>query len=576
MTGPLGLSIGTTNLVGARIGSPPLTRRAVLTWSHEHAPQVGVPLGMRDPGTVTIAGFVERVGDPIPLVAADGSQHRADQLMVAALAAMVDAVGGPASKITIARPSHWGPAAVSALREALLAEPMFARNGVAVPMVPDATAALTALAVDPGLPADGLVGLIDFGASGTSLTLADAGSGFRPVDDTLRYTEFSGDQIDQLLLTFVLNKLAGAHGLDTSATAAVGALGRLRDRCRDAKERLSSESAAEVDVDLPLHRSRIRLTRSELEDQIATPLASALAAFGELLHRNAIGPSGLAALATVGGGAGIPLITQRISEELRIPVVTTPRPELNAAAGAAMASARGPVVEAPTAMTTAPGHSPEAPTALAGAVFAPAPDESDPTAVSALAWSEDAGGNDELVPYTGEDYAYPSTGVARPPVQFLPPAEPVAERPTRWYRRPMAVVGLAALVPLVAVGAFAYVLTGSEQHTPETRPSTAVVSAPSSVPGSAPVPTSIAPNLIEGTSAPAPAPAPATPAVTTVAPPPTSAPPAPPATTKTTAMPTTTVTTAPTTTTLMTTTYLTVPFLPVPIPIQVPAPTAPQ
>src|ERR1700756_3609864 len=84
MTDPLGMSIGTTNLVGARVGSPPLTRRAVLTLSQGHAPQVGVPPGPPDPDAITIAGFVERVGDPIPLVAADGCQHLADRLIVEA------------------------------------------------------------------------------------------------------------------------------------------------------------------------------------------------------------------------------------------------------------------------------------------------------------------------------------------------------------------------------------------------------------------------------------------------------------------------------------------------------------
>ena len=254
MTDPLGLSIGTANLVGARVGSPPLTRRAVLTLSR----------------AVTIDGFVERVGDPVPLVAADGSHHRADHLMVEALAAMVDA-GSPTSSITIARPAYWSPAAVSALRSALLTVPMFAPIGVPVPIVADATAALTALAVDPGLPTDGVVGLIDFGAGGTSFTLADAGSGFAFVEETVRYVEFSGDLIDQLLLTHVVNGLVGAHGLDPSATAAVSALGRLRDECRDAKQRLSSEAATDIAVELPMHRSRVRLTRSELDGLIAAP-----------------------------------------------------------------------------------------------------------------------------------------------------------------------------------------------------------------------------------------------------------------------------------------------------------------
>jgi Hsp70 protein len=582
MTDPLGLSIGTTHLVAARVGSPPLTRRAVLTLygGYAHA--------------ITITGFVERVGDPIPLVATDGSQHRSDRLLVEALAAMVADSGAPTSDITIARPAHWGSAALSALREALLTVPTFTPNGVLVPVVADATTALTALAIDPGLPADGVVGLIDFGASGTSLTLADAGSGFAPVDETVRYLEFSGDQIDQLLLTYVVDGLTGAQGVDTAATAAVESLGRLRDDCRDAKERLSSESATEVDVELPMHSGRIRLTRSELDGQIADPLTGVIAAFQELLQRNRIGPADLAAVATVGGVASIPLITQRLSEELRLPVVTTPRPELNAAAGAALLSARGPNPDAPTARESIPAATGTMP-------FAPPPDEPASSTFRALAWSEDDRVDDEPVPYSGEDYTYPSyssypeTGGVRPPVQFVPRTAPPVDRTPRWYRRPMAAVGLAALVPLVAVGAFAYALTGSQtdtQNAPDTKRTTAPVSPPASSAPPAPSPNFVAPSTILTTSAASPPPPPPTHTVTTVVPAPetTTQPTTTRTTTRTTTTttpPTTTTTTTPTTTTTttttttsptptMTTSYLNVPFLPVPIPIQVPAQPTPS
>ena len=42
MSDSLGLSIGTTNLVAARVGRPPVMRRAVLTLFDDRAPEVGV------------------------------------------------------------------------------------------------------------------------------------------------------------------------------------------------------------------------------------------------------------------------------------------------------------------------------------------------------------------------------------------------------------------------------------------------------------------------------------------------------------------------------------------------------
>ena len=127
MSDALGLSIGTTNLVAARPGLQPVSRRSVLTLWGDRPPEVGVPSqnpeltspNLNQPGVV-LRGFVERVGDPVPLIAADGSSHRGDSLVAAALEAMARAVddGQTPSRVVIAAPSHWGPATVGALRGA--------------------------------------------------------------------------------------------------------------------------------------------------------------------------------------------------------------------------------------------------------------------------------------------------------------------------------------------------------------------------------------------------------------------------------------------------------------------------
>src|SRR5690242_15781876 len=144
MSDPLGLSIGTTNLVAARVGNEPVVRRSVLTLSGHAAPAVGVPSGRTD-GTV-LDGFVERIGDPVPLVAPDGTSHSADRLLVDALAAMVSAVGGgPSPQTAIAVPAHWGTSTLWALRNAMRANPSLAPNGTPARLVSDAVASLTAL-----------------------------------------------------------------------------------------------------------------------------------------------------------------------------------------------------------------------------------------------------------------------------------------------------------------------------------------------------------------------------------------------------------------------------------------------
>ena len=578
MSDPLGLSIGTTNLVAARVGNQPVMRRSMLTLFSHRAPEVGVP-SEQQPG-LTLTGFVERVGDPVPLVAADGSSHHADRLLAEALEAMVYVAGGdPSSQIAIAVPAHWGPATRQALSAALRTSHTLAS---------DAVAALTALHADPGLPTGGVVALLDFGGSGTSITLADAASAFEPVGETSRYPEFSGDQIDQALLRYVVDGVATVGGVDPAGTAAVGSLTRLREECRIAKESLSADTATELIVELPGYRSNIRVTRTELEGLIAQPLEGVLLALENLLRHNSIDWSGISTVVTVGGGASIPLITQRLSQHTRVPVVTTPHPALDAAVGASLVAAYASDANAQTGV------------APAAAVVNSVTDEPGSATFRALAWSQDDDSDNEPVPYTGEDPYDTDVTPARPPVQYVPSTGPIAEQSRPWQRLPHLAFGLAAVVALTAVGGVAIALTGvADTDNPTRPPSTATSAAPISAepppaPAVAPPPPPSVVTVTTQSPLPPPpqrttsaAPVTTTQTNTTTTTPPTTtttttAPTTTTTTTTTTATTTTTTTTTMTTTTTpttsttttttppMTTTYLTVPFVPVPIPIPVP------
>lgn len=578
MTDPLGLSIGMTNLVAARVGGVPVTRRAVLTLFPNRAPEVGLPSenpNLTEPGVV-LSGFVERVGDPVPLVASDGSSHQADRLLVEALDAMSRMVsdGSPPSQVTIAVPAHWGPAVLGALRAMLRTKPNLSPSGVPPALVSDAASALAALHTSPGLPASGIVALLDFGGSGTSITLADAAADFQPIDETLRYTEFSGAQIDQALLAHVLADIGSSSGADTTGTTAVGALARLRDQCRQAKERLSAQTSTELTAELPGYHSDIRVTRAELENLIRDPLSGAIDALGELLQRNRIPAASLSAVATVGGGAAIPLVTQRLSEHFRVPVVTTPQPALNTAAGAALLAARGPGGDVPTGLAAA---ATDAPTGMATAAWAAgaagiaamesAADGSASATFRALAWSQDEGG-EEPVPYAGADYAYEAEPTsARPQVDFMPPSAPLpaAEESLPWYRRPSVVFSAALIAVLLASGGLVWTLTsgsgpiGTKRSTPATSPALTNPESPGvpltetmTVTGSNGSPTVVTPPPPSSSSG---APAPSTtsesttPSTTTTTTETTTTTTTPPPTTTTTTQPPTTTTQAPPTTT---------------------------
>jgi cell division ATPase FtsA len=551
MSDSLGLSIGMTNLVAARIGRAPVMRRSVLTLFNDRASEVGVPSENPNPNQpgLVLSGFVERVGDPVPLVAADGSPHRGERVLVEALEAMARTVGGGAP-IAIAVPAHWGPTTVGALRGALRAKPSLAPNGVPAALIPDSVAALAALQTAPGLPSSGVVTLVDLGGSGTSITLADAGSNLDQIGETVRYPDFSGDQIDQALLNHVLAGVADANNADPTGTLGLGSLARLRDDARQAKERLSAGTATVVPVELPGYNSDVRITRNELENLISEPLAGLLNTIEETLQRNNIPVSNVSAVATVGGGANIPRVTQQLSERLRAPVVTTPQSQLNTAAGAALVADRGLAADAPTGMAAAA----DTPTSMAAAGWAAgaaglaasesASDGAASATFRALAWSQGDSPGGELVPYSGEDYTFDQGPTdARPQVAFAHEEEGYEPEPgpLPWYKRPAILFGAAAAGVLLAIGGLAITLTSTSGTSgPVTETATQVETGPSPEQP----PTSQAPQTITVTG-------PNGEPSTTVVPAP---PPPSPTTTSPTSTTTTATTTTPTTTTTTTTT----------------------
>ncbi|MFM8598296.1 MAG: hypothetical protein ACKOB8_04735 [Mycobacterium sp.] len=79
----------------------------------------------------------------------------------------------------------------------------------------------------------------------------------------------------------------------------------------------------------------------------------------------------------------------------------------------------------------------------------------------ALAWSQDDGSGEDVVPYAGGEHADPQT--ASPP----------------WYRRPQLLVGVAAALAAVGIGGLAFSLTGANETSP-------VTTTPSAPPGPPP------------------------------------------------------------------------------------------
>ncbi|KUI23108.1 molecular chaperone [Mycobacterium sp. IS-1496] len=543
MTDGTGLSIGATALTAVVVDRAAVRRSPVLTLYPHRPPEVGVPSEnpRLDERGLVITGFVDRVGDPVGILAADGTSHRGEKVMADALRALLHALprgretGAP---VAVTHPAHWHAGSVDALRAALAETAEF---GPATPVLPDAQATLTALQTEPGLPTRGLIALCDFGGSGTSLTVVDAADGYRPVAPTVRHLDLSGDLIDQALLTHVLAGVPGSA--DLTGTSAIGSLTRLRGQCRAAKERLSTDTVTALSADLPGGAGEVRITRTELDDVVRGPLAEFVEVLRSTIERSGARPADLAAVATAGGGARIPIVTTALSENFRVPVITTPRPELSAAIGAGLTAVRGPDDDR---------------TALAAAAVAPATaaapvigDNPESTTFGALAWS-DAEDIPDIAPTS---YEAADPGEVRPRLMFGAPESAADDRPAAvpWYRRPPVALAIGAAAVLAALAVAVLLVNRDDGDTPattDTTTTTATTEAPAPAPAApppadSPAPQAPAPGTVvqeapppAGTEAPPPPPSEAPPPPPEEPPPPppppatTEAPPPPPPTTQ--------------------------------------------
>jgi actin-like ATPase involved in cell morphogenesis len=531
----LGLSIGATNLA-AVTADRAVTRRTVLTLYRQRPAEVGVPSEnpkLNEPGLV-ITDFVDRVGDPAVIVAADGTTHRSETLVADALRALSYVVtDGRAlpDAVMVTHPAHWGPGAVDAVRVALSRVSEWSDGRLA--LLPDSVAALIALQATPGVPSRGIIAVCDFGGTGTTLALVDAANGYQAVVPAVRHGEFSGDRIDQALLTHIVADLSSAGSFDTSATSAIGSLTPLRGACRRAKEELSSTTATTLAADVPGYRGDVRVTRDELGDAIRQPLDGFIAVVHETLQRNGIRTEDLAAIASVGGGASIPAVTTTLSQQLGAPIITAPRPHLTPAIGAALRAAGGPA-DGETAMAPTAAGTVADTTTISNIPVEPRP-------VPALAWSE-AGDDSDIMPIQPGEYPEQgsTTGLtaARSQVGVDRDSQPIVPRAVAdaWYRRPAVVIVGTALLVLALAAAIMITL----RHTSGSAPTTPAPSV-----STAPAPSN------QGPQAPATSPPSSTESDTGT--PPTTTSPAP-TTTTTTEAPTTTTTSAPTTTAAPTTT----------------------
>ena len=321
MAAGLGISIGSATLVAVTDGSTGETQ------------QVRLPSALQlDDGSV-ITGFVERVGDPIPILAADGTEYRGEALAATAVGALVgQADGDEGTTVVLAHPVAWNRHTTRTMESALDDAGVHGATLVAEPAAVMAWLAASGTAVN-----DGLTVVYDLGARSLDVTMMSTTGGRSEIfGKPLRSEDIGGDEFDHLVTVHLLDAVSDHFAtLDPFAPETIAALETLRENARAAKEELSTETETVARVALPGALSDIRLVRSELEDLIRPALTESVALVRESLRSAGVESSDVNQVVLAGGSSSIPLVAELLSAELRVPVIADADPASCAASGAA-------------------------------------------------------------------------------------------------------------------------------------------------------------------------------------------------------------------------------------------------
>lgn len=351
----LGITVGAANSVAAATtadGAGATVRRHRSTLLLGADGSIGFADATRHARGVVVDDYLSRVGDPVDMLAEDGSTHDAADLVAAATRALVTELSGAAGEsaevatIVACCPAWWPEQTIENARAAL------ARAGLPeVTLVPEPLAAVRRYEMENGLLDDGALAVYDLGASGLTVTVLRTGEQAGLLGAPVHSTAIAGSEFDLLTMRYVLANVLDGNDIDPFDPAVEQELSALRARCRNAKEELSRITATVVPVGMldPTGRiEQVRLTRGELEDLLRPTLLDSMNLLRDAVRRAGLTPGDVSRVLLTGGGGAIPLVAELISTEFGLPVTACADPATSAAHGAAEIALDVAAISVPT------------------------------------------------------------------------------------------------------------------------------------------------------------------------------------------------------------------------------------
>jgi Fe-S protein assembly chaperone HscA len=172
-------------------------------------------------------------------------------------------------------------------------------------LVNEPTAAALAYGLDRAK--EGTIAVYDLGGGTFDISILKLRDGIFEVQSTNGDTHLGGDDIDNLLLAIALDEIHAEHGVDLRKHP--GAVQALRKAAIDAKVRLSSETTARFDIELPNgDRYQREIPRAVFEQLIEQILERTAGPCKQALTDAGVTPEEIDEVVLVGGSTRIPAV----------------------------------------------------------------------------------------------------------------------------------------------------------------------------------------------------------------------------------------------------------------------------
>lgn len=200
-------------------------------------------------------------------------------------------------------------------------------------LVNEPTAASLAYGLDK--KRNGTIAVYDFGGGTFDISILKLKDGIFEVMATNGDTHLGGDDIDNLLIAVAVQDIAGDLKIDIRKYP--DAVQRLRNAVIDAKIALSSQEAAQLEVELPDGELYQRTITREMFEQMVEPIVQrTLGPCGQALRDAGLVAAQVDEVVLVGGSTRIPLVRRKVEELFARKAHTELNPDEVVALGAAV------------------------------------------------------------------------------------------------------------------------------------------------------------------------------------------------------------------------------------------------